>query len=141
LLGDVHTNRLDAAQKELSVLKTLYDSLGNKKDKMLEAAQVAVQVNASEAWIQYKLGNHNRALELMKVAADMEDATEKHPVTPGAVIPARELLGDLLLEMNKPSLALEAFEQDLKIHPNRRNGKNGLMVATERARNQITGTK
>ena len=54
---------------------------------------------------------------------------EKHPVTPGAVIPARELLGELLLEMNKPSLALEAFQLDLKNNPNRRNGLNGVAIA------------
>ena len=73
-----------------------------------------VQIKASEAWIQYKMGNNDKALELMRAAADMEDAMEKHPVTPGSVIPARELLGDMLLEMHKPSLALEAFESDLK---------------------------
>ena len=65
----------------------------------------------------------------MRAAADMEDAMEKHPVTPGAVIPARELLGELLLAMNKPSLALEAFELDLKNNPKRRNGLIGAAMA------------
>ena len=110
-------------------MKSLYDKLGKEKNKALEAAQVMVQIKASEAWIQYKKGNNDKALELMRAAADMEDATEKHPVTPGAVIPARELLGEMLLEMNKPSLALEAFELDLKTHPNRRNGLSGAAIA------------
>ncbi|HEX3166827.1 MAG TPA: hypothetical protein VHQ93_11255, partial [Chitinophagaceae bacterium] len=65
--------------------------------------------------------------------ADAEDATEKHPVTPGPVIPARELLGELFLEMGQPVLALTAFEQDLKRHPNRRNAMIGLAMAKEKA--------
>ena len=101
------------------------------RNKTLEAAEVAIQIKVSEAWIEFKKGNQEKALELMKAAANTEDAMEKHPVTPGAVIPARELLGEMLLEMNQPSLALEAFEQNLKIHPNRRNGLNGLLAATQ----------
>jgi tetratricopeptide (TPR) repeat protein len=135
LLGNVHLNKLDEAQKELDKMKLLYDTLITQKNKALEAAQVGVQIKASEAWIQYKQGNNDKAVELMRSAADMEDAMEKHPVTPGSVIPARELLGDLLLEMNKPSLALEAFEQDLKIHPNRRNGIAGAAIAAQRSGN------
>ena len=133
LLGHVHLDKLDAAGNELDTLRSLYDQLSKEKNQSLEAAQVAVQIKTSEAWIEYKHGNNDKALELMRAAADMEDATEKHPVTPGAVIPARELLGELLLEMNKPSLALEAFEQDLKIHPNRRNGLYGAAIAAKKA--------
>ncbi len=69
----------------------------------------------------------------MKAAADMEDATAKHPVTPCAVIPARELLGDMFLEMNKPALAAEAFELDLKTNPNRLNAIRGLSIAAQRS--------
>lgn len=136
LLGNMHLDKLEEAKKELSILKSLYDKLSKLKDKSMEAAQVAVQIKASEAWLEYKQGNNDKALELMQAAADMEDAMEKHPVTPGAIIPARELLGEMLLEMNKPSLALEAFEQDLKTHPNRRNGLNGVMTATQQSGNK-----
>ena len=72
----------------------------------------------------------------MKAAADAEDAMKKHSVTPGAVIPARELLGEMLLEMNEPALAVFAFEQDLKLHANRRNGLIGLTMAKEKAKKQ-----
>lgn len=129
LIGNIHLNNQQAAEEELKSLETLYGKLANDKNKSLEAAQVMVQIKASEALIEYGKGNKDKALELMRTAADMEDAMEKHPVTPGAVIPARELLGELLLEMNKPSLALEAFELDLKNNPNRRNGLNGLAIA------------
>jgi len=69
----------------------------------------------------------------MKAAADAEDAMEKHPVTPGAVIPARELLGEMLLEMDQHALAVHAFEEDLKLHANRRNGLAGLQNAKEKS--------
>ena len=60
---------------------------------------------------------------------------KKSPVTPGEVIPARELLGDMLLQMNKPDKALEAYEADLKKHPNRFNGLYGAGLAAERSNN------
>jgi tetratricopeptide (TPR) repeat protein len=132
-MGYVHLNKIDSAQTELATLKSLYVALTKDKNTVLEAAQVAVQVKATEAWIEHKLGNAEKAIELMTSAADMEDATEKHPVTPCAVIPARELLGDMLLEMDKPALALRAFELDLKIHPNRLNGLQGLNAASQQA--------
>ena len=134
VLGHVHLNNINAAEKELDTLKAAYEKLKDQKNKGLEAAQVAVQINASEAWIEYKKGNNEKALALMNAAADAEDATEKHPVTPGPVIPARELLGELLLEMDQPALSLTAFEQDLKRHPNRLNGLIGLAIAKEKAK-------
>ena len=71
----------------------------------------------------------------MNIAADMEDKTEKSPVTPGEVIPAMELLGDMLLQLNKPGKALETYEADLKKHPNRFNGLYGAGLAAERSGN------
>ncbi|HMK16910.1 MAG TPA: hypothetical protein VK492_01820 [Chitinophagaceae bacterium] len=129
VLGHVHLGNINAAEKELDTLKAAYEKLKDQKNKALEVAQVAVQINASEAWIEYKKGNDEKALALMKAAADAEDATEKHPVTPGPVIPARELLGELLLEMDQPALALTEFEKDLKQHPNRHNGLIGQAMA------------
>ena len=133
LLGYVHLNNLNDAEKELNQLKTLYQNLLTQKNKAIEAAQVDVQIKTSEAWIELIRGNKQKAKELMVVAADKEDAMEKHPVTPGAVLPARELLGEMLLELNEPALAIEAFEQDLKINPNRRNGVSGLNAAKQKA--------
>jgi hypothetical protein len=133
LLGYVHLNNLNDAEQELTLLKTLYQKLLTQKNKAIEAAQVDVQIRTSEAWIELKKGNKQRAKELMIAAADKEDAMEKHPVTPGSVLPARELLGDMLLELDEPALAVEAFEQDLKINPNRRNGMIGLNAAKQKA--------
>jgi tetratricopeptide (TPR) repeat protein len=71
----------------------------------------------------------------MNLAADMEDKTEKHPVTPGEVIPARELLGNMLLQMNKLGEALDAYEKNLIKHRNRFNGLYGAGVAAEKSGN------
>jgi tetratricopeptide (TPR) repeat protein len=131
LLGYVHLNNLSDAEKELDQLKTLHQNLLTQKNKSLEAAQVDVQIKTSEAWIELKKGNKQKAKALMIAAADKEDAMEKHPVTPGSVLPARELLGEMLLDLNEPALAVEAFEQDLKINPNRRNGMIGLNKAKQ----------
>jgi len=133
LLGYVHINNLGDAEKELQQLRTLYQSLLTQKNKAYEAAHIDVQIKAGEAWIELKKGNKQVAKELMVAAADKEDAMEKHPVTPGSVLPARELLGEMLLELNEPALAIEAFEKDLKINPDRRNGLIGLNSAKQKA--------
>jgi len=132
VLGNVHLNNMVSAGKELDTLKILYDTLKGQKNKTDEAAQVSIQIKAAEAWIEYKKGNKERALELMNAAAAAEDAMEKHPVTPSPVIPARELLGEMFLEMDQPHLAIIAFQQDLKLHANRRNGLAGLKMAKEK---------
>ncbi len=131
LLGFVHIDKMDSARTELKNLNTLYDTLMEQKDPY-KANQVKIQINTSEAWILFTEGKNSEALKTMIVAADMEDGTEKHPVTPGEVIPARELLGDMLLQMNKPEKALEAYQADLKKHPNRFNGLYGAASAAEK---------
>jgi len=136
VIGAVHLNNVKEAKTELENLKSLYDKLVKQIDKKQESAQVAIQIKTSEAWIEYKLRNNEKALAMMQEAADMEDGTEKHPVTPGEVIPARELYAEMLLEMNKPDLALENFELDLKTHSNRFNGLYGAAMAAEMAGNK-----
>jgi tetratricopeptide (TPR) repeat protein len=128
LLGAVHVNDTAATDLELKALNDSHSKLTQQQD-LYKANQVLIQVKASEAWIKLMEGKKVEALQLMQLAADMEDKTEKHPVTPGEVIPARELLGDMLLKMNKPVNALEAYEQDLKKHPNRFNGLYGAAVS------------
>ena len=121
LLGFVHLNQLDSAKNELAILNQLRNDLLAKKESY-KANQVDIQIKASEGWIAWKAGNPSLALERMSMAAAMEDKTEKHPVTPGEVLPARELLGDLYLELKQPQEALAAYQSDLDKHPNRYNG-------------------
>lgn len=132
LIGSVHTGMMDSAKTEWRVLTNIYDTLTKQKDTY-KANQVQIQMKAGEAWILFKEGKNNEALTLMNLAADMEDKTEKHPVTPGEVIPARELLGDMLLQLNKPEQALQAYEANLKKHPNRFNGLYGAGLAAEKS--------
>jgi tetratricopeptide (TPR) repeat protein len=94
-----------------------------------------IQLKTAEAWIWLKEGKDAEALKSMNMAAVMEDNTEKHPVTPGEVIPARELLGDMLMQMNKPDKALDMYVANLKKHPNRFNGLYGAGLAAERSGN------
>lgn len=123
-LGAVHTGQLGNARKALDTLQRLQAQLTKQNDSYA-ANQVAIQAKAAEAWILFKEGKSEVALALMQLAADMEDKTGKHPVTPGEVLPARELLGDLLLDMNRPEAALAAYEADLLTHPNRFNALYG----------------
>ena len=92
-----------------------------------------IQVKASEAWIKLAEGKKTEALTLMTEAADMEDATAKHPVTPGEIIPARELLADMYLEAGDSQRALQVYEEDLKRHPNRFNGIYGAAIASKKS--------
>lgn len=132
VLGAVNTGKLDSARAELKNLTIIRDTLLQQKDAY-KANQVHIQIKASEAWILLKEGKNDEALKLMAEAATMEDNTQKHPVTPGEVIPARELLGDMLLQLNKPAEALEAYEANLRERPNRFNGVYGAAIASEKS--------
>jgi hypothetical protein len=135
LLGFVHLNQPDSAKNELAIMNQLHNELVAKKESY-KANQVDIQIKASEGWIAWKAGNPTLALERMNLAAEMEDKTEKHPVTPGEVLPARELLGDLYLEIKQPEKALAAYQSDLDKHPNRYNGLNSAAQAASQCGQQ-----
>lgn len=81
--------------------------------------------------MRFSDGEKVQALALMREAADLEDSVDKHPVTPGAVLPARELLGEMLLQLEKPQEALEAYEASLRSSPHRLNSLYGAARAAE----------
>ena len=132
LLGAVHLNRLPAARAERQALHRLQQALAEGQE-FYQAAQVQRQLTIGEAWIRLREGRPTEAVRLMTAAADMEDRTEKHPVTPGEVLPARELLGDMLLELKRPAEALVAYEANARHCPNRFNGLYGAGVAAAQA--------
>jgi len=134
LMGSVNSNQLEAAKKELNELDSLHNVLVNLKDPY-KANQVQIQYNSGKAWILFKEGKKEEALKAMNAAADQEDKTEKHPVTPCEVLPARELLGDMFLQMDLPVQALGAYENDLHNRPNRFNSVYGAAKAAEAAKN------
>ena len=85
------------------------------------------------AWISYTQGRRDEALQMLRAAADREDSTEKDPVMPGHLISARELLGDLLVEMKEPAQALQAYQAALKKEPSRFWTLFGAARAADRA--------
>ena len=95
--------------------------------------QTVVQKQAVEAWIQYAEGRTQAALISMQAAADAEDALDKHPVTPGAVLPLRDLYADMLLGEERFGEALAAYEATLEISPNRFYSLAGAGGAAEKA--------
>ena len=129
LLGAAHTGKLDSAKWELKQLNRLRDTLQKEKD-FYKSKEIEIQIKTGEAWIQFESANKDSALNKMKLAANMEDSTNKHPVTPGEVLPARELLGDMLLQMKKNEEALNAYETVLTKSPNRFNSLYNAGVAS-----------
>ena len=95
------------------------------------AAQVESMRLAAAAWLEYADGRREEAVKLARSAADLEDRTGKHAVTPGGVLPARELLADMLLDAGKPAEALAEYEASLSVAPNRWNGLYGAARSAE----------
>jgi uncharacterized protein HemY len=93
------------------------------------ASEVEVSRLAASAWSALAEGKKEDALKLMRNAAEIEDKNEKHIVTPGRILPARELLGQMLLELNRPAEALKEFELSQMREPNRYHGFAGAAEA------------
>ena len=117
-LGAARSGDAAGARAAVEKLAALRDKLAAPNDAYWRE-QVEIQRRGVAAWAALAEGRFDEALTLMREAADMEDATEKAPVTPGPIKPARELLGEMLLELKKPADALAAFEVTLKKEPNR----------------------
>lgn len=131
-LGAAHTGAIDDASAALHELTLVRDALTEAKQEYW-AKQVEVQRQTAQAWLAWAKGDADAAVTLMRSAADLEDSTYKHPITPGQLLPARELLGDLLLELRRPSQALVEYEASLHLTPNRFNGLYGAAQAAELA--------
>src|SRR6266705_1705965 len=134
----VYARALGAARSgDGPTVRKAIDKLQSLREDMIKAKipywpqQADIQIKVASAWAAFAEGNKQEALRLMREGADMEDASEKHPVTPGHVVPARELLGDMLLELNQPALALKEFEASHKIEPGRFRGLLGAARAAE----------
>jgi tetratricopeptide (TPR) repeat protein len=131
-LGAVRKGDVAAAEAEALRLEAQHKALLEAKNGYW-ASEVEVQRLAVAAWLAKARGQNDEALRLMRAAADMEDRSEKHIVTPGRVVPARELLGDMLMELKQPAAALKEFEQSQIREPNRLRGFAGAAAAAEAA--------
>jgi tetratricopeptide (TPR) repeat protein len=137
-MGAVNTNDFKTAEEKIKVLKKLHGNLiaQNDKTKAIQIKLVDHQIKTDEAWLRFRKNDSEKGLLLMQEAVEIENKTSKHPVTPGDVLPAIEMLGDMLLEMNKPKEALTAYEDNLKKHPNRFNGIYGAAIAAKLSGNK-----
>ncbi len=131
-LGAVRSGDTAAAEKEASELTRLHKALQDAKNNYW-ATEVEIQRLAVAGWIALMQGKHDDALKFMNAAADLEDTQEKHIVTPGRILPARELLGEMLLELKQPAQALKEFEASQTREPNRFRGYYGAARAAEAA--------
>jgi len=131
-VGAARSGDVASAESELGVLNGIHDALLTVKKGYDWAGQVEVQRLSAQGWIARAKKNDEEAVAKLRAAADLEDSIDKHPVTPGAVLPAREQLADLLVELGKPEQAVSEYEAVLKNAPGRRNSLRGL-ESTKRA--------
>ncbi len=118
-LGSARTGDVAAAERGLERLADLTQQSAQTAGAYDWGTQVEVLRLAANAWIEAARGNDADALRLAQAAADLEDSTDKNPVTPGSLLPARELYGDMLMEQGRLGEAVEAYRQSLEISPNR----------------------
>jgi tetratricopeptide (TPR) repeat protein len=129
-LGAARSGDAKAARSEVTRLGILRAAMvTQKKDYWVEQADI--QVDAINAWVARAEGRKDEAVRLMRAAADREDKTEKHIMMPGRVIPVREMLGELLLDLKQHSLALVAFEESQRADPHRFRNVYGAGRAAE----------
>jgi tetratricopeptide (TPR) repeat protein len=131
-VGAARSGNLVVARGALARLEALRDALTAARNTYW-ADQAEIQRLAVAGWIARAEGRTEEAVALLRQAADRENAAEKHPVTPGPIQPAREMLAELLLEAGKPAEALGEFEKAQKVEPNRFHGLAGAARAAEQA--------
>ena len=130
-IGAGRSKNIKITKQSLKKLEELQNSFTDLESNKYWIDQIEIQKKVVEAWEFYAENEMEKSLEILNAAADLEDATEKNPVTPGALLPAREMLGDLLLEMNRPTEALQQYELSLKHNPNRFNSLYGAGKSAE----------
>lgn len=131
-MGAARTGDTDEARQSLQRLTVLRDH-DYTAHQDYTAGQIEIQRLTVAAWIALAENHAEEALQLMHAAADLEDSTEKDNVTPGSILPARELLGELLLTLDQPAAALKELEASLQRTPNRRNSISLAARAAKKA--------
>lgn len=135
-LGSVHTGDVGKANEAEEQLRNLRDNAKESgADDMASYIEVDRQILAG--WIAYANDDNNEAISLMRSAAELEDEIEKHPVTPGALLPPNEALGNLFMELDRPDEALEAYKASDEIWPDRYNTLLGAARAADKAGDKL----
>ena len=139
-IGAARTGKAEQARDEIAALDSLRGALERANDQYW-ATIVGAQKLAASAWLARAQGRNEEAVRLAREAADLEETVEKHPVTPGPLLPARELEGDLLMELGRHADALRAYEKTLEREPNRARTLFGAARAAASAGNDATARK
>jgi hypothetical protein len=135
-IGDVKRSRALVAE-----LQALEQSLVTAPGAYDWKTQVSIERQIAQGWLALAEGRKSDAERLMRGAADLDDATDKHPVTPGAILPAREQLGELLLELKRPADALHEYQFSLERAPRRLAGLYGAARAAKLAGNAAEASR
>jgi tetratricopeptide (TPR) repeat protein len=133
-LGAARSGDPAAAQTDIEKITEIRDQLKATKNDYW-ANEVEVMRLESVSWVSLAQKKDNEALGLMRQAADIEDKSEKNIVTPGRLLPARELLGDMLMELKRPAEALKEYETSQQREPNRYRGLYGAGEAAAQSGN------
>jgi len=139
-LGAARAKDLTRAAEAEKDLTRLRDAAAQQKNTYW-SNQIEVQRQEVAAWIMQASGKSADAAAAMRSAAELEESMDKSPVTPGAVIPARELLARLLQEQGRPQEAIVEYETVLKTAPNRFNALWGAASSAEAAGNAVVASK
>lgn len=131
-LGAARTGDAEATRAAIDALNTIKDRL-TEQGELYWAGQTEIQRRSASAWLALVEGRKAEALAEMRAAAALEDGTEKSALMPGPLAPARELVGEMLLQMNQPADALREFEATLKREPNRFRAMVGAATSASRA--------
>jgi hypothetical protein len=129
-IGSARSGDPRKARQELEIITNLLAELP-KASPVYFLTEVEVQAESVESWILFAEGHLKKALKQASMAADLEDSVDKHPVTPGEVLPARELYADMLFEAGQSQAALEQYQAVLAGSPNRLNALLGSLRATK----------
>lgn len=130
-LGAARSANARVARQAIAHLTKLHDRVAETSAYWAE--QIDIQRLSARAWLMYHEGEREKALQTMSRAAEMEGATEKHPVSPGMILPAQELYADMLLEAGQYRVALGHYQAALARSPNRFNSLFGAARAAELA--------
>jgi tetratricopeptide (TPR) repeat protein len=136
-----------ARERDVAGVKTAIAELQKAIDRLTEEKetywieQVTIQKIAATAWLAFAEGRTADARAAMREAADREDRTEKAPITPGPLAPARELLGEMLLQQDQPKEALAEFEKTIAKEPNRFRALAGAAAAATKTGDRTTAAK
>jgi tetratricopeptide (TPR) repeat protein len=132
-VGAARSGDTALARSEVANLAQIRQATPARPGEYDWGVQVEIEHGIAAAWLAAAEDRMADAIALMRTAAALDDRTEKHPVTPGAILPAREQLGEMLLEAGKPAEALAAFETSLSRAPGRFNGLYGAARAAQRS--------